>query len=149
MAGTRSDAETMAAEAGGEDEAGQFAGFANGRHTIRRAVDEARPGGGNPGFAEGRQKLQCPFMGLADGGGIGFRIENTNPFHRRRRIEPPAFQRLVAAAKTFQPAWPQASPALEKHRNKFTGKPHLLRRRVDAAQPADGESIAAVFSLRG
>lgn len=64
IAGTRSDAETVAAEAGGEDEAGQFAGFANGRHAIRRAVDEARPGGGNLGFAEGRQKLAFSRAGM-------------------------------------------------------------------------------------
>ena len=54
----------------------------------------------------------------------------------------------MAAANAFQAARPETAPALEEHRHELTRKPRLLRRRVNASKPADGERIAPIIPLR-
>lgn len=143
MASAGADAETVAAETGGEDEAGQFAGLADGGHTIRRAVDEAGPCSGYLGFAECRQKFQRPLWvsRMAAAFGFGSRI-------RTRSIGVGASSRqcfsVSCPPRILQSTWSQAAPALEEHRNEFACKPHLLRGRVDATEAADGERVTAV-----
>ncbi len=55
VTGARTDTEAVPAEAGGEDETRYCSDFAYARHSVRRAIDIACPGGGDPGVLQSRQ----------------------------------------------------------------------------------------------
>eukprot|EP01022_Parablepharisma_sp_SALTPOND_P020762 TRINITY_DN385_c1_g2_i1.p1 TRINITY_DN385_c1_g2~~TRINITY_DN385_c1_g2_i1.p1 ORF type:complete len:839 (-),score=212.52 TRINITY_DN385_c1_g2_i1:241-2757(-) len=149
VTGAGADAETVAGEAGRQDQPGHLRCLANAGYAIGRAVHIAGPGMRHPGITQLGQQFDGTAVGGADGDRIGLGIEHTHALHRCRRIQAPARQGLVAAAQRLQAARRQAAPALGEHGQELWREAQELPGRIDPRATADGQRIGAVAAPRG
>src|SRR6185369_6900143 len=79
---------------------------------------------------------------------IGRRIQNANPLHRRRAVEPPTVECFMSRPYTLEASGEQTAPAPQKHREELRGEAELLGCRINAPSTTDGECISAIAAFR-